>query len=276
MRLINDIHKSKFLNSLLPIYKFKVKVSFGKLCTYFTNILFCCNSGVPRETNEEIKFAAFDIFDDKESPYSTFNFKYSHEAFKRLSKLTEFNTLLHVEDIKNVIADVIKNKRENGPKIPISVNEINNLQRVSKKNRQRLSKFVSKMKEGSLRRKSGSDAQQSTKGHSPLTKAESDALGKKKRPQMTIKGTRRVYRTSAAPDPSLTSPREDEEWDSVDAVVVRSRTTKGRVYATEEKFMTAAEGLPGDIWADPVCHSDEEEEFYVCMSDHEDDFADAV
>lgn len=232
--------------------------------------------GVPRETNEEIKFAAFDIFDDKESPYSTFNFKYSHEAFKRLSKLTEFNTLLHVEDIKNVIADVIKNKRENGPKIPISVNEINNLQRVSKKNRQRLSKFVSKMKEGSLRRKSGSDAQQSTKGHSPLTKAESDALGKKKRPQMTIKGTRRVYRTSAAPDPSLTSPREDEEWDSVDAVVVRSRTTKGRVYATEEKFMTAAEGLPGDIWADPVCHSDEEEEFYVCMSDNEDDFADAV
>lgn len=270
------MHKSKFLNSLLPIYKFKVKVSFGKLCTYFTNILFCCNSGVPRETNEEIKFAAFDIFDDKESPYSTFNFKYSHEAFKRLSKLTEFNTLLHVEDIKNVIADVIKNKRENGPKIPISVNEINNLQRVSKKNRQRLSKFVNKMKEGSLRRKSGSDAQQSTKGHSPLTKAESDALGKKKRPQMTIKGTRRVYRTSAAPDPSLTSPREDEEWDSVDAVVVRSRTTKGRVYATEEKFMTAAEGLPGDIWADPVCHSDEEEEFYVCMSDNEDDFTDAV
>lgn len=40
--------------------------------------------------------------------------------------------------------------------------------------------------------------------------------------------------------------------------------------------MTAAEGLPGDIWADPVCHSDEEEEFYVCMSDNEDDFADAV
>nr|XP_022287822.1 cytosolic phospholipase A2-like isoform X3 [Crassostrea virginica] len=227
--------------------------------------------GVPRETDEEKKFAAFDIFDDKDSPYSTFNFKYSHDAFRRLSKLTEFNTLLHVEDIKKVIADVIQSKRENGPKIPITMQQINNLQRVSKRNRQRLSKYVSKIQEGSLRRKSGSDVQQVV-GHTTLTKTESDAVITKKRPQMTIKGTRRMYRTSAAPSPSLTSPREDDEWDAVDAGAVRTRTTKGRPGTVpQEYFMTAAEGLPGDDWGDPVCHSDEEEEFFVCRSDNEED-----
>ncbi|XP_062572187.1 cytosolic phospholipase A2-like [Saccostrea cucullata] len=227
--------------------------------------------GVERKTEEEIKFAAFDIFDDKESPYSTFNFKYSHDAFKRLSKLTEFNTLLHVEDIKNVIAEVIKNKRENGPKIPISVNEIKFLKRVSVKNRQTLSRYISKIEEGSLRRKSGGDVQiQSLRDHGRLRKADSDSVDKmKKRTNVTIKGTRRInIRTSASPDPSLTSPREDEEWDTVDAQV-RSRTTKGRKFAPQENFVTAAEGLPGDMWADPVCHSDSEEEFYVCQSDNE-------
>lgn len=229
-------------------------------------------SGVERESDEEIKFASFDIFDDKESPYSTFNFKYPHEAFKRLSKLTEFNTLLHTEDIKNVFAEVIQNKRENGPKIPISVNEIKNLSRISKKNRQRLSTYVSRIQEGSIRRKSGSDVQQSTRVHNVLSKADSDAdVKKKKRANVTFKGSRRPYRTSATPDPTLTSPREDEEWDEIDAGHVRSRTTKGRVFAQPENFVTAIEGSPADDWTDPVCHSDEEEEFYVCQSDNEDD-----
>ena len=176
-----------------------------------------------------------------------------------------------MEDIKKVIADVIQSKRENGPKIPITMQQINNLQRVSKRNRQRLSKYVSKIQEGSLRRKSGSDVQQVV-GHTALTKTESDAVITKKRPQMTIKGTRRVYRTSAAPSPSLTSPREDDEWDAVDAGAVRTRTTKGRPGTVpQEYFMTAAEGRPGDDWGDPVCHSDEEEEFFVCRSDNEED-----
>ena len=58
--------------------------------------------GVPRETQEELDFADFDLFDDPERPYSTFNFKYQHKAFDRLTQLAEFNTLLHVEDIKKV------------------------------------------------------------------------------------------------------------------------------------------------------------------------------
>lgn len=94
---------------------------------YFINIFFCWNLGVLRELNEEIKFVVFDIFDDKELLFFMFNFKYFYEVFKRFLKLIEFNILFYVEDIKNVIVDVIKNKCENGLKILIFVNEINNL-----------------------------------------------------------------------------------------------------------------------------------------------------
>uniref|UniRef100_A0A4W6D2U1 Phospholipase A2 n=1 Tax=Lates calcarifer TaxID=8187 RepID=A0A4W6D2U1_LATCA len=53
--------------------------------------------GVPRETEKEKELADFDIFDDPESPFSTFNFQYSNEAFTRLHDLMEFNTLNNLE-----------------------------------------------------------------------------------------------------------------------------------------------------------------------------------
>lgn len=56
-----------------------------------------CFVGVPRETDKERKFADFDIFDDPETPYSTFNFQYSNQAFKQLHDLMEFNTLNNIE-----------------------------------------------------------------------------------------------------------------------------------------------------------------------------------
>jgi len=43
------------------------------------------------------KSANFNIFDTPKSPYSTFNFQYSNEAFDRLHQLMEFNTLLHFD-----------------------------------------------------------------------------------------------------------------------------------------------------------------------------------
>ncbi|KAL8178157.1 UNVERIFIED_CONTAM: Cytosolic phospholipase A2 [Gekko kuhli] len=61
--------------------------------------------GVPRETQEEKDFADFDIFDDPNTPFSTFNFQYSNEAFKRLHDLMEFNTLnnLDVRIMQNLL-----------------------------------------------------------------------------------------------------------------------------------------------------------------------------
>lgn len=45
----------------------------------------------------EKDLADFDIFDDPESPFSTFNFQYSNEAYTRLHDLMEFNTLNNLE-----------------------------------------------------------------------------------------------------------------------------------------------------------------------------------
>uniref|UniRef100_A0A3B4CMG8 Phospholipase A2 n=1 Tax=Pygocentrus nattereri TaxID=42514 RepID=A0A3B4CMG8_PYGNA len=53
--------------------------------------------GVPRETDKEKEFGDFDIFDDPETPYSTFNFQYSNQAFRQLHDLMEFNTLNNIE-----------------------------------------------------------------------------------------------------------------------------------------------------------------------------------
>ncbi|KAK3584072.1 hypothetical protein CHS0354_014971 [Potamilus streckersoni] len=104
--------------------------------------------GVLRKTKEEMSFADFDIFDDPATPYSTFNFKYTHLAFDRLSKLTEFNTLWNVEEIRKVFAKCIEKKRQFPPKLPCELKDIPKLKRVSQKNKKRLSKFVSLVRSG--------------------------------------------------------------------------------------------------------------------------------
>lgn len=68
--------------------------------------------GVPRETEQEKDLADFDIFDDPESPYSTFNFQYSNEAFTQLHNLMEFNTLNNLEVIKEAIKECIVARKE--------------------------------------------------------------------------------------------------------------------------------------------------------------------
>ena len=69
------------------------------------------SSGVPRKTAEEKEFAKFSVFEDPDNYYSTFNFHYPTEPFDRLSALTEFNTLLGEQAIKDVIADCVTKRR---------------------------------------------------------------------------------------------------------------------------------------------------------------------
>ncbi|KAM9468564.1 cytosolic phospholipase A2 isoform 2-T2 [Clarias gariepinus] len=84
--------------------------------------------GVPRETDKEKEFADFDIFDDPETPYSTFNFQYSNQAFKQLHDLMEFNTLNNIELIKEAIKDSILLRRMNPSRcnVSLSLNEVEN------------------------------------------------------------------------------------------------------------------------------------------------------
>ncbi|XP_037393760.1 cytosolic phospholipase A2 isoform X2 [Pygocentrus nattereri] len=84
--------------------------------------------GVPRETEQEKEFADFDIFDDPQTPYSTFNFQYSNQAFTQLHDLMEFNTLNNIEVIKEAIKDSIVYRKENRTRcsVSLSLNEIQN------------------------------------------------------------------------------------------------------------------------------------------------------
>nr|XP_028588347.1 cytosolic phospholipase A2 [Podarcis muralis] len=80
--------------------------------------------GVPRETQEEKDFAEFDIFDDPDTPYSTFNFKYPNEAFCRLHDLMEFNTLNNLNIVKQAIADSIEYRRQNPSRCSVSLSSV--------------------------------------------------------------------------------------------------------------------------------------------------------
>ncbi|XP_053380555.1 cytosolic phospholipase A2-like isoform X4 [Mercenaria mercenaria] len=66
--------------------------------------------GVPRSTEEEKDYANFDIFDDPNDTYSTFNFQYTNQAFDRLADLMEFNTLLCKELIVENIKKCVKKR----------------------------------------------------------------------------------------------------------------------------------------------------------------------
>ncbi|XP_053549837.1 cytosolic phospholipase A2 [Bombina bombina] len=78
--------------------------------------------GVHREPDD--LFADFDIFDDPETPFSTFNFQYPHEAFDRLHDLMEFNTLNNIDLIKQAIEDSIAYRREHPSRCSVSLNDL--------------------------------------------------------------------------------------------------------------------------------------------------------
>uniref|UniRef100_A0A2D4I183 Uncharacterized protein n=1 Tax=Micrurus lemniscatus lemniscatus TaxID=129467 RepID=A0A2D4I183_MICLE len=108
-----------------------LNIQLNALYTYLLNylvlsyLLLCCLMiGVPRETQEEKDFADFDIFDDPDSPFSTFNFKYSNEAFNRLHDLMEFNTLNNLDVIKEVITDSIEYRRQNPSRCSVSLSNV--------------------------------------------------------------------------------------------------------------------------------------------------------
>ncbi|KAM7108266.1 cytosolic phospholipase A2 isoform X2 [Ciconia boyciana] len=80
--------------------------------------------GVLRETQEEKDFADFDIFDDPNTPFSTFNFQYPNEAFKRLHDLMEFNTLNNIDVIKQAMIESIEYRKENPSRCSVSLSSV--------------------------------------------------------------------------------------------------------------------------------------------------------
>lgn len=75
-------------------------------CHYFLLL-----TGIPRITKEEKKAGDFPLFNDPDKRFSTFNLKYSHDIFDRLSGLVEFNTALNEQLIKDTMAECVQRKR---------------------------------------------------------------------------------------------------------------------------------------------------------------------
>ncbi|XP_078498667.1 cytosolic phospholipase A2 [Lissotriton helveticus] len=88
--------------------------------------------GVLRETQAEKEFADFDIFDDPESPFSTFNFQYPNEAYKRLHDLMEFNTLNNIDVIKQAIIDSIEFRKRNPSRFSVSLKDLDKRRYVNR------------------------------------------------------------------------------------------------------------------------------------------------
>lgn len=106
--------------------------------------------GVRRRSKEDKEFANFDIFDDPDRPYSTFNFKYSNLAFDRLSALTEFNTLLCKDMIIQKIKDCVKRvqKYKLIKRVPIKLKDIKKLKIKNKSKENQLREFVESFDHG--------------------------------------------------------------------------------------------------------------------------------
>lgn len=80
--------------------------------------------GVKRDTDEEIDFGDFKIFDDENNVYSSTNFVYENIQFERMTQLTEFNTLLCMETIKQELAKVVQVKKENIARRQLDFSEV--------------------------------------------------------------------------------------------------------------------------------------------------------
>ena len=79
-------------------------MNFGKTQLFVSN----CFSGIKRESAEELEFADYNLFEDPDKTFDTFNTVYDRTKFDRLTKLTEFNTKLNAELIMDTIKRVIR------------------------------------------------------------------------------------------------------------------------------------------------------------------------
>ena len=97
---------------------------------------------IPRQTDEEKEFGDFQLFDDPNRPYSTFNFKYSPLAFDRITQLMEYNTLRFKNLIMEKIRENVRKYQNSSIRRPIKLKDIKKLRLDQKDKEDRLKQFV--------------------------------------------------------------------------------------------------------------------------------------
>ena len=100
--------RSKAKIAIFFVTYFNHLVSFSIIETNWNLISF---AGVPRTTIEQKEAGDFPVFNDPQKRFSTFNLKYSHDLFDKLSGLVEFNTMLNEELIKDTMAECVQKRR---------------------------------------------------------------------------------------------------------------------------------------------------------------------
>ncbi|KAK6194956.1 hypothetical protein SNE40_000480 [Patella caerulea] len=225
--------------------------------------------GVKRESKEDLEFANFDLFDDPATPYSTFNFKYSHEQFTRLSKLTEFNTLLHLEEIKSSLAECVERKRANPNRKSINAKSFKLLRMQSIKERRKLKKFVERV-DSSVRSSchgsessplSSPDVQQEVYQTNGDGEPSSNRDATLKRHGVPRKSTLSSL-NSITENISLNSPTDEKErfYSTRDTKRQCGFWPKPAQYIDDESDIE-----DDDVWYDAVCNSEDDEDYEISI-----------
>ena len=66
--------------------------------------------GILRETEAELNFANFDIFDNTNA-YAIWRFVYPNQSFDRMTAMMEFNILNNLHIIKSEMAEIVRRKK---------------------------------------------------------------------------------------------------------------------------------------------------------------------
>ena len=100
---------------------------------------------MPRETKEEFEFGDFNVFTGGQEAFGTLNFCYRTEDFDRLSQLTEYNTRVHLDLIREEILRAIRAKQLTSK---MSLKDIVRMKIMSRKSKDDFISLVRQLQEG--------------------------------------------------------------------------------------------------------------------------------
>lgn len=157
---------------------------------------------MPRTTPEELEFADFNVFSGGQQAFGTLNFCYSERDFNRLSQLAEYNTLLHLNLIRDEIKRTIAAKQLT---TRMSLRDIIRMKMLSKTSKQR---FVSLVRALEVQSGTGGDT------GAPATAASAFLSAGRARPQVHTKGAELPTNGTEDVTPSATSS-SPQAWDEL-------------------------------------------------------------
>ena len=175
---------------------------------------------------------------------------------------------MNVSQIKNVIAEIVEKKRKTPAKCPCTIEDIPRLRRVSQKNRNRLSRFVSRIRSGHFRPTDArKNIDQSTEKQSIIEEPSVDLMEPNIKPvKSTLTRQTAVLKKSPRPENKVTengskSLSMNGSHDQIKQNSAEKREIPGRRKPRQPEA--------GARWQDSRCNSIDDDEdddrFYTAM-----------